>query len=854
MSARPVHQIEELFLAVLDLPAGERAAWLDRSCGGDATLRLQVERLLAADASNSDGLLDPLLSAAHTEQTPRSVGRYRVVRPLGEGGMGAVFEAVHEPTGRVAAVKLIRIGLASPRTQARFQLEAETLARLDHDGIARVYDAGVDQVAFADAIATRPFIAMEYVEGAHITAFVGGERLGTRDVLRLLERAARAVQHAHQRGVIHRDLKPSNIVVTGQGVPKIIDFGIARLLDAAAADAPATFTGQVIGSMRYMSPEQAAGRHEAVDTRTDIFALGTILYELLAGRPPHDLPALPTPAALATLQSDPPRLGSVRPDLRGDVEAIVHKAIERDPARRYASAAEFADDLSNYLADLPIVARRPSRLSQFVKYARRNKAVVFGVTVALVALLAGSAVAVWQAAQAIHESREKSKAIEEANAATEFLSNMLSSVSSPELGRDVRVLDILEKSGQQLDQLADRPLVQAQVRFAIGQAYRTLGKAELAVQYLSQALTTRRALLGDDDRRTVDASFGYAVALGDLNEREQSGPLLQAAYDWYLKHLGPTAEQTLECQLALAAHFVYSDNTPRGVELVRSAVELASAAFGADAPETLQQVGWLIHLIYNRLGNIGEALGLIEDYLPRMTRTRGPLDVVTLRTTLDLGTVLDTCGRSEEAVGVLEGLLPRYVQARGEEHPDVLSVRRALAVALMHVGRLDEAEQIYLSARGLCARLYGDRERRTLSLRARLAEVWIDQGRLDEAEAVLVENFALYEPWMFHRGRDTAIAHRAMGRIHLKRGRAADAVRSFEDGLKAVEHDTGVESPEYAETLLGLADAVITLDPSRQSEAIDHVRRAVEIYQVKLGPDMPRTQAARSTLQQLQSQ
>ena len=455
MTPEQFQRVQAAFLAARALPAGARAGFLDIECGGDPALRAEVEALLARDGPTEGvGLLDvpavglgaealdALLPQARacpadagrtsTEATgadpssagrrqrpgtstgalPAWVGSYRILGLLGEGGMGAVYRAEQRHPRRPVALKVVRPGLLSPRLRRRFELEAEVLGRLEHPGIAHIYEAGT---ADAGRGVPQPFFAMELVEGRPLTDHARARRLNTAARLDLLARVCDAVQHAHQRGVVHRDLKPSNILVTEDGQPKVVDFGVARALDAdvqgaaAAAATGHTEAGQVVGTLHYMSPEQAGGEAHAVDTRSDVYALGVVAYELLADRLPYTLAGRPLHEAVRAIrEEEPDRLSSATGDraLRGDVETIVAKALAKEPARRYATAAELAADLRRHLNAEPIAARPPGTWYQLSKFARRNRAATVGAAATLAVLVAGVAVSAVFAVRATRASSD----------------------------------------------------------------------------------------------------------------------------------------------------------------------------------------------------------------------------------------------------------------------------------------------------------------------------------------------------------------------------------------------------------------------------------------------------------------
>ena len=410
-------RVETLFHQASDLPPDERRALLDAACRDDPGLRAEVERLLADDAQlreaegEGEFLNSPLVRSPHAgrvsdeeggrgpEETlasgspgpsgllppvPMRIAHYRILRLLGEGGMGVVYEAEQDRPRRSVALKLVRPGLASPALLRRFAHEAQILARLQHPGIAQIYEAGLGDDG-------QPFFAMEFIRGLPLGEFADRQGLDLAARLGLVARVCDAVHHAHNRGVIHRDLKPANILVEETGEPKVLDFGVARATDADLLTAAGlTRTGQLLGTPRYMSPEQVAADPDAIDQRADVYALGVILFELVAHRLPYQLENRPLAEAARLIQEqDSPRLGSLDPELRGDVETIVAKALEKDPARRYQSAATLAEDLRRWLAHKPILARPPSALYHLGKFARRNKALVGGVAATVAALVLG---------------------------------------------------------------------------------------------------------------------------------------------------------------------------------------------------------------------------------------------------------------------------------------------------------------------------------------------------------------------------------------------------------------------------------------------------------------------------------
>jgi WD40 repeat protein len=384
--------VESLFQQALDLAPGQRGAFLDQQCAGDAELRAAVEELLLCDAkaqSTPDFLHSPAAEArailtSAERPVPESIGRYRIVRRLGEGGMGTVYEALQDDPPRTVALKVIRPGLDSTEFRKRFVREGRILSRLRYAGIAQVFGAGATDDG-------QLYLTMEFIRGLPLGEHVRLRELTPPERLELVARVCDAVQHAHEQGIVHRDLKPANVLVDESGQPKVLDFGVAHATDGGLIDSTAhTRTGQLIGTVGYMSPEQVAGDPGAVDVRSDVYSLGVILYELLAERLPYHLEHLPIHEVVRVIQEvEPSLLGSVNRQFRGGIETIVAKALEKDKARRYRSAGELREDLRRYLAHEPIRARPASALYQLLKFTRRHRALVAGTAATVAALILG---------------------------------------------------------------------------------------------------------------------------------------------------------------------------------------------------------------------------------------------------------------------------------------------------------------------------------------------------------------------------------------------------------------------------------------------------------------------------------
>jgi serine/threonine protein kinase len=345
-------KLEEVFHAALERAKGDRTRYLREACAGDEALEREARALLTGH-EHAAAFIEPMRAE---DVAGRRIGAYTLVRIIGAGGMGAVYEARQDHPERAVALKVLRGALGSRGSLRRFEEEAAILARLRHPGIAQVFEAGT----FDSGAGPTPFFAMELIEGASpLTTSARERKLPPRERLALFLAVCDAVAHGHQRAIIHRDLKPANILVGADGAPKVIDFGVARTL----GDPAHTVTQQFVGTLSYMSPEQCTGpTHSGADVRSDVYALGVILFELLTDARPYDVDEKSLPEAARIIREEaPPRPSSIIPDLRGDLETIILKALEKDPLRRYQSVAELADDLQRFLTERPILARTAAK-------------------------------------------------------------------------------------------------------------------------------------------------------------------------------------------------------------------------------------------------------------------------------------------------------------------------------------------------------------------------------------------------------------------------------------------------------------------------------------------------------------
>ncbi len=771
---------EEIFMAALACETGRRAQLLRERCAGDAALHANVQSLLDADAV-AGGFLDPPVTPlcdagpkdSHGDDlVGQHVGRYQIDGVIASGGMGTVYKATQDRPHRIVALKLIRQGLATRATRRRFEHEAEILGRLQHPNIAQVFDAGT----FRRDGLSLPFLAMEYIpDAATIVDDADARRLSIQARVELIAIVCDAVHHAHQQGVIHRDLKPANIVVDAAGRPKVLDFGVARLTNSDVQAATLqTHTGQLVGTLPYMSPEQSAGASKDIDIRSDVYAIGVLACELLAGRLPYDLNDKSVFEALRVIREvEPVSMGTIRKALRGDLSTIVAKALEKDKHRRYTSASELAADLRRFLHDEAIVARPPSAVYQMRKFARRHRAVVFGGLVAIIALSVGLAMAV---IQAVHASAAR----DEAEAVVVFLVETLGEANLNNAGPNVRVRELLDAaSGRVGREFADQPLVEARLRGVIGVSYQSLGLYTKADVHLQQAFTIYRRELGKADRRTLDA----------MNE------------------LAPVAFWRKDFETAI----------PRA----REALTLARREFGNEDSDTLNAMENLAALLVGA-GETDDAEPLLFELLSTTRRLRGDEHSETLDRTNHVARLRRAQNRPAEAADLLRETLSTARRTLGDDHQKTLSYQLYLAEVLRESGESAEAEALYRRTLEFGTPLWGEAHLKTLRLTVGLATLLAEQGESAEAERRLARAVAQAERGMPADFWFTPILREHWAQLLMKAGRYEPAEAQLRLCLNALEDEMLRKRipelhPRATQSLITLYDAT---NQPQKSEAL----------------------------------
>jgi serine/threonine protein kinase len=854
MTSERYARVREVFLAACERDGAEREELLARECAGDEPLRVEVERLLAHLDRAGDFLDEPALplsvadAQARAAEVPARIGPFALGRRIGSGGFGEVYEAVQlEPLRRRVALKLLKPGMDSEAVLARFAVEREALARMDHPAIAKVLDAGASSGG-------RPWIAMELVEGTPITDFCVREHLPLRERLELFVQVCQALQHAHHKGIVHRDVKPSNVLVArldGRPSPKVIDFGVAKAIGEAAGGSLLTLTGQVIGTPAYMSPEQAAGDPRDVDTRSDVYSLGVLLYELLAGVPPFDPERLRTAGIVEVvriLREEEPPLpsrrvaahdgrGSPARELRGDLDWIAMRALEKDRERRYATPSELAADLERHLADEPVSAGPPSAIYRFRKFARRNALGLAAAGAVLAALSIGLAGTLWQARaardqrdRALESERAKDEALAEARdaeraaeagrqraetkantvlAVLELLQRMLGAVRpAVAQGREPTVREVLDLTADGLGGDLDRePEVEAEIRGIVGNVYRSLDQRAKARAHLERALELRERVNGPEAPETLYALNGLAALEGEDGHFEEAAGLFERSLEVSTRVLGPEHLRTQTARNNLAQTLRLLGRSAEAEPLLRESLEIRRRTAGPDDAFALAVLHNLATVLAEQ-GELEESADLLDEAWRARDRLWGAQHPDTLESREALASVAMLRGDLAAACETFAGLLETERAVFGPDHMRTLSTQLDLASACLAQGEAGRAVDLAREAADGLERGGGPDDPRVLDARARQAMALLEAGRAEEAEPLLERSA---EALARRLGEHHPLALRALaarGRCARERGRLEEAIELLRRAADGFPASTGRAPIEAVEARAELGEAL----------------------------------------------
>jgi serine/threonine protein kinase/Tfp pilus assembly protein PilF len=861
-------RVSEVFERVRALDGADRTRALDDICADDADLRREVEELLAHHDDPSSLLDHPAVrvpgsaadvrgvAAEASAPLPDRIGRYRIIRVLGEGGMGVVYLAEQDNPKREVALKVIRAGVASAEALRRFSHEAEILARLQHPGIASIYEAGTASI---ESGSPRPFFAMEFVRGTPLTEFAKQRQLSTRERLELIIRLCDAVQHAHQKGVIHRDLKPGNILVTDAGEVKILDFGVARVTGSdVQVTTMRTDVGQLIGTLPYMSPEQVAADPNALDTRSDVYALGVLLFELLAGRLPYDLNRrLLHEAARVIREEEPTRLSAIDRSFRGDVETIVGRALEKDRTRRYQSISDFAGDLRHFLRDEPIVARPPSATYQLRKFAKRNKGLVAGAA-AIFLVLVGAIVAVSLAlVDANQANREANNRLQEslrhsemAQSVNTFLQEMLASASPTATDPDIRVRDVLSQAAERLSNQPGDPATPVEVTAAlhhtIGRTFRAIGLLPEAEPHLREAVRLRRALDRTDEAGLLDlaaALDGLADALRQFSRAAEAEPLSREAIEIRRRFIKPDDVETADYVNNLGLILKEKGDYASAETAYREALTIKRAVLPPGdirLAVTLMNLGLMLYFAH---GDVPGATAMVDEATDISRAVHGPDHPYIAHCLAAKATLLQASGDLRGATAVNEECLEMRQRVFEGDHIDIGLSLNNLGLNYKNLGDYEKAERYYTEALAMRRRLLGDRHPEVATTMANFGMLYVAQRRFADAEPLMIESLAIRREALGEKHPFVAFGLNSLAAVQTSLGKTDEAEANFRAAIALRNEVLGPDHLDNAPTWVNLG--ILHRGRGELDEAERCIRRGIEIRLKHQPPGHPDAALAR---------
>jgi len=851
------HKVDRLFAEALDCPTAERPALLDAACTGDAALRREVERLLAADAEEGGFLESPpdelLRLRLDDQEEGGSLGPYRLLRRIGSGGMGTVYLARREDEHyeRDVAIKILRASLASTQAFHRFIAERQILARLEHPNIARLYDGGSTDDG-------RPYLVMELVEGLPVDQYCDHHRLTIDQRLLLFQKICAAVQYAHQSLLVHRDLKPANILITAEGEPKLLDFGIAKQLAPGADDTLLkTRIGSQLLTPRYASPEQLRG--QGITTASDVYSLGVILYELLAGRSPYqtseDL-SYQLEQAICEQEPERPSLALFRPGhsglqeialarrmrpqalasrLSGDLDNIVQMALRKEPQRRYGSVAALSRDLEKHLQNLPVTARPDTIRYRSRKFVRRHRTAV-AATAAVVLLVAGSV------ASLIAQGRQLAQERDNARYALSFLVNTFKQADPYQArGEKLTAREILDQGAERVArELSAGPDVRAAVMDAIGEVDLGLGRYDAAEPLLARSLALRRQVFGPKSLEVAESLEHLAALREQRSDFAGAAATLREALAIRRRRQGDdhlaVAKTLNQLGQTLASQGVSSKAAPKIEALHREALAITRRAEG---PQGLTVAETLFALadLQRAQGRYAGAESLFREGLDVERKALGDRAPQLWNDQSRFGATLIEAGKLKEAEAILRPCLKVQREILGRDHPDVANTQANLVATIHLQGRYAEAEALQRELLALARSHYGPTHWRVAETLCNLASDLAGQSR--RAEAI-----PLYEEALEIRRRTLGEKHWKVAQVLLLLAELNRRDKKYPEALgfarQAYDVFVAGEGPDHPHAAYALREIGLGyVDQGRFAEAEPFLRRCLELRQKKLEPHHP---------------
>jgi tetratricopeptide (TPR) repeat protein len=816
-------RLQSIFFAVAELPPGERGGLLEELCAGDDALRAAVEERLRLDAETLDRL-GPVLAPAGAGELGEFGGEvggeraYRLIRELGRGGMGAVWLAERKGADfrQRVAIKLLARALR-PDLVRRFRSERQILAALDHPAIAKLLDGG-------SLPGGTPYLVMEYVDGARIDDYCRDRQLPLREKIELFLEVCAAVEAAHARLVVHRDIKPGNILVGGDGRPKLLDFGIAKLLDREGLEITAAETepGNAPLTLRYASPEQVMG--EPIGTTSDVYSLGVVLYELLAGRSPYGGDEQLSTAAIATLaqricREEPPRPSSLLPGakLEGDLDAIVLKALRKEPAARFGSAAALADDLRRHLDGFPVLARKGSRLYFAGKFVRRHR-IALAAAVLLFATISFAAVSSSRQAARLAEERDRVLAAEKlarekeesARQVTKFLVEILQG-ADPEKnqGREPGLREVLDRGAERVSvELEGQPAIEAPLLEAIGAVYEKLARVDSGSALLERAVALRRQNAAEDPLALADALSQRALLERTAGRLEPAQALFREALEIDLRTSGADHPRTARTKQRLGGLLLEMSRFEEAESLLEEVLRHDLAALGLSGlPLELEgrqvDASWdrLFKALFSRgnaanyRGRFAESLTYYDEAARLAGLIHGEGHSMVAHVLLSRSGALLALGRHGQALADVDRALAIQRAVYGAAHPQVAGVLVNRMAALGAARRWSEVETLAREAEAILAASVGEGHPWMFAVHNGLAEALAEQGRKNEALRLHREILGRRERLLGRKHESLVTSRANIGRLLLELGRPAEAAEELERGAAVAREILPAEHP-----------------------------------------------------------